>query len=198
MDKVFSVFWIHGTRNIISGETIEAAFAKYWGGGAISAVDHYAEGYDLSRYWSTSVHDWVQKTVCRKSFEDIPELTFMEVQLLLKTNSHIIVSLPDSNDTVSISFDSGNFVGIGDVVYYCVQYNESIGYDSSEDGCESFLVSKRDLFATEDIAKAIKSFLDRLKPGNAYKNSYDGSSNLETIVKKSVFLEGEIHVDSGT
>ena len=46
-DKVFTIFWISGDKEVVKGPTIKEAFVSAgYGGGAISAIDFFVEGED--------------------------------------------------------------------------------------------------------------------------------------------------------
>lgn len=60
--NVFTVYWLDGTRSVISGPTVEEAFTKHgYGGGAIHAVDFYANGDD-DQYEFIKGKGWTRKT----------------------------------------------------------------------------------------------------------------------------------------
>lgn len=59
--KYFTFYWRDGSKAIIQGVDVTAAFNSSYGRGALTALDFYTEGLDFSYYWSSSKHEWVQK-----------------------------------------------------------------------------------------------------------------------------------------
>lgn len=46
-DKTFTIFWLSGNKEVVTGPTIEEAFSRAgYGGGAIRAIDFFSEGED--------------------------------------------------------------------------------------------------------------------------------------------------------
>lgn len=48
--KTFTLFWLTGTSEIVTGNTITEAINRYYGGGAINALDFYSEGDIRTKY----------------------------------------------------------------------------------------------------------------------------------------------------
>ena len=61
----FTFYWQRGTKSILQGTSVEAAFNASYSAGAISAVDFYFNGIDHGYYWEPQKHEWVRKTDLR-------------------------------------------------------------------------------------------------------------------------------------
>lgn len=61
-EKKFTLYWRYGERQVITGETIEAAFtAAGYGAGAIHALDWYDNGETHTHFYSKNKKAWVRK-----------------------------------------------------------------------------------------------------------------------------------------
>jgi hypothetical protein len=60
--KKFTLYWLHGKKEVIEGESVESAFnAAGIGAGAIRALDFYANG-DLDEYdYNKEERTWKRK-----------------------------------------------------------------------------------------------------------------------------------------
>ena len=62
MSKKFTFYWLDGSRNVLSGDTVEGAFtAAGYGGGAIKAVDFYENGEKDDYQWDKEAKKWIRK-----------------------------------------------------------------------------------------------------------------------------------------
>lgn len=56
---VFTVYWLDGKRQLITGDSIADAFTKAgYGNGALAAVDFYANGDDKEYTWDADKRYW--------------------------------------------------------------------------------------------------------------------------------------------
>lgn len=62
VENKFTVYWIHGQREVLTGNTIEEAFTSAgYGNGALRAVDFYMPG-DCTKYvYNRAKHEWDRK-----------------------------------------------------------------------------------------------------------------------------------------
>lgn len=61
-DKQFTLYWLDGKRQVLTGEDIEHAFTYAgYGAGAIRAVDFYFEGDNHEYVWNKTKHSWDRK-----------------------------------------------------------------------------------------------------------------------------------------
>lgn len=57
----FTIYWLDGKREVVTGETIEDAFTKAgYGAGAARAIDFYANGEDTN--YERIGKEWVRTT----------------------------------------------------------------------------------------------------------------------------------------
>ena len=57
---MFTVYWLGGKRQLITGDSIADAFTKAgYGNGALAAVDFYANGDDKEYTWDADKRYWV-------------------------------------------------------------------------------------------------------------------------------------------
>lgn len=58
----FTLYWLDGTREVIKGDSIANALRDAgYGGGALRALDFYAEGVDDKYVWSAKERTWRHK-----------------------------------------------------------------------------------------------------------------------------------------
>lgn len=61
VEKVFTLFWLNGSKNIVRGEDINTAYTKAgFGAGAMPALDFYANG-ENDEYEFIKGKGWVSK-----------------------------------------------------------------------------------------------------------------------------------------
>lgn len=59
MGKIWTIYWLDGTKSNLAGQTIEAAFnLAGYGNGAIAAVDFYVEGNDSEYTYNKNTKTW--------------------------------------------------------------------------------------------------------------------------------------------
>lgn len=62
--KEFTIFWLNGTTEKVTGETIESAFAAAgYGAGATSAIDFFSgvPGVENDYVWNKDERSWNKK-----------------------------------------------------------------------------------------------------------------------------------------
>ena len=58
--KKFTLYWRDGKRQVVTGETIVQAMTRAgYGGGAVGALDFYANGDDHNYQWRPATREWV-------------------------------------------------------------------------------------------------------------------------------------------
>lgn len=58
-DQNFTLYWRTGKRDVFAGRNISDAFRRAgYGGGAIRALDFYADGDDDKYAWNTVTKEW--------------------------------------------------------------------------------------------------------------------------------------------
>lgn len=61
-DKKFTLYWLDGKRQVITGESIEQAYTQAgYGAGAVRAVDFYIEGDNHEYDWNKEKRSWDRK-----------------------------------------------------------------------------------------------------------------------------------------
>jgi hypothetical protein len=73
--KQFTLYWLDGKHQVVTGETIEQAFTTAgYGAGALKAVDFYIDGDNHEYDWNKEQRSWVRKepiiTVTPKPTDD--------------------------------------------------------------------------------------------------------------------------------
>ena len=59
--KLYTLYWRDGKRETVSGATPEQAMTLAgYGGGAVRALDFYANGDDRDYTWNAEKRDWVR------------------------------------------------------------------------------------------------------------------------------------------
>jgi hypothetical protein len=59
MENTYTVYWLDGKKEIVKGTSISDSFRKAGlGGGALRAVDFYAENSDNDYVWNKQKHNW--------------------------------------------------------------------------------------------------------------------------------------------
>ena len=72
-EKEFTLFWLTGKKELVTGENITIAVNKHYGGGAMRALDFWANGnyMDSDRYvFNKERHMWVINLNCQKDEEN--------------------------------------------------------------------------------------------------------------------------------
>ena len=67
MEKEFTLFWLTGKSEIVKGnKPNEAMMNAGYGGGAVRALDFYAEGDKRDEYvWNKERHSWISKKIAQ-------------------------------------------------------------------------------------------------------------------------------------
>jgi hypothetical protein len=60
-DKPFRLYWLTGETEVIYGPTIEQAFNRKFGGGAIRALDWYDTKVEQTQDWDPKARRWVPR-----------------------------------------------------------------------------------------------------------------------------------------
>lgn len=62
MEKKFTLYWLDGKKNTVTGFSIADAMNKAgYGAGAVRALDFYDEGNSLGSYgWNPNTRSWVR------------------------------------------------------------------------------------------------------------------------------------------
>lgn len=64
IEKLFTVYWRDGLKNLLKGETIEEAMRNGgYGAGSLGAVDFYANGHDDAYTWDHKTRTWDKKSL---------------------------------------------------------------------------------------------------------------------------------------
>lgn len=60
MEKQYTLYWRTGQREVVSGRTPEEAMTLAgYGGGAVRALDFYANGENTEYRWDGQTREWV-------------------------------------------------------------------------------------------------------------------------------------------
>ena len=60
--KEFTLFWLTGHAEVITGKDITEAVNKHYGGGAMRALDFWSHGDERDKYiWNRIAGEWQRK-----------------------------------------------------------------------------------------------------------------------------------------
>lgn len=172
-ENIYTLFWLGGKKEFITGETIEQAFtAAGYGGGAAGALDFYNKEADDSYFWDTESKKWVKRTALHIHQQDLPTFTEVELVQLFERHGTILLDFEDKDQLV-LKRDYGRF-GFGDVhphgrpfytktiKYIEVVYGEYIpeGYGEDDDR-PCYMAAGSQYFHHDDVVNAITCFVTR-------------------------------------
>lgn len=190
----FTLYWIDGKRNVIKGDTIDAAFAAAgYGGGSIAVLDFYEEGITESRWWSKSKREWIPYApfmIESENFSPSVASTAREVHAALETSHCVTIVLPNK-DQYTIAYRYGCFAGIGWVKYIEIVYGEycrgNYGDDEIDEDSDEhhFMACAGEYFDPEESEIAAIAFVNRYS--TAHKSSGYGIS-LEELKSRQMGL----------
>jgi hypothetical protein len=67
-DPKFTLYWRDGKREVVQGRTISEAFMLAgYGGGAMRALDFYANGEDHRYWWDEKGREWHNEEITPRS-----------------------------------------------------------------------------------------------------------------------------------
>lgn len=162
-DNYFTLYWIGGRREVIKGETIEAAFtAKGYGGGAIRAIDWYSDRADDTHYY-TKKDGWVCRTPVEITEENF-KANYDKARVTEVFNlSHSFAVVLPNKDKVVIEQEIGNYATVGLVKHIVIMYLEHNqgSYGGGDDpDAEHFMVCNAIYQHADKVEEAVSNFFD--------------------------------------
>ena len=177
--EYFTLYWVHGDRNVIKGQSIEDAFTRAgYGHGAVPALDWYDNGVTETHRWDKENKTWVKYNTASFMSEDFSKFTDEAKEMHLKSNlesNHSVTIIMPNKDEFTIRYNTVNFAQVGWVRYIEVAYAEYCEGSYSDD-CEEdhhFMVCQTEYFDPEDPVSAINAFIKRFN-NEPFSASHDG------------------------
>lgn len=70
--NTFTLYWRGGKRQVVTGDTIDAAFTNAgYGNGAMRALDFYASGDDTKYTYNQATHSWDAHWLTNKDLNNL-------------------------------------------------------------------------------------------------------------------------------
>lgn len=159
-NNFFTIYWLGGQRQVISGPTVEEAFSRAgYGGGSIRAVDWYEKGINEEYYWDNQRRTWVKYVPLHIHASNFNEFTKEQLRAELEKHHAIFIDY-DNQDQLLIKIDWGDFAQIGWTRYISIVYAEYFEGSYSgdpEDGDHHYMAMHAEYFAPEAIDAALEA-----------------------------------------
>ena len=189
-DKLFTLYWLDGKREVIVGKDIANAFARAgYGGGAPAALDWYDTGVTDTHAYSHAEKTWIIRPK-RVRCSDLEALTPESIALELSKALGLDFELPNKNQ-ICIDVSIGEYSAtswvkqlhgeefrtgcVRSIRVYTADYCEGPYSDDGDEECH-YLVSGSSWFDPKDIDQAIFHFQQTIK---AHVGRDRGSMSLE-------------------
>lgn len=188
----FTIYWRHGQRQVVEGETVDEAFKNAGiGAGAIAAVDWYDNGItDTHVFEAQGVWTKKKKIVFQSSeFNSMPSLeNIAQLTEQLKTAHNISVVFP-SKDVLEI-YKRWHHFNVGWTEVIVIHYGEYFDHPYSEDSEEDhhYMVTNTEYHDPEYPDRAVKAFLKRYNDG-PFNPSGCISANIQELCEKQGFVK---------
>lgn len=176
MDKnYFTLYWIDGKRQIISGPTIEQAFsAAGYGAGAVKVVDWYDNGVSETHYYDKNKKEWVKYEQLHIHAQDIKSYSEATLVEMFHRHHSIVVQF-ESKDELRLDHCLGCFAQIGWVEHLSLVYGEwqkgnyGDDYGAEHEDAHHFMASGGQYFKPTDVVKAINVLMSRVTNEHPYR-----------------------------
>jgi hypothetical protein len=186
MNKTFTLYWLDGKREFVTGPDIAQACTNAgYGNGAMTALDFYTEGANNEYNWNPTIKDWFKKGPVMVTMEDVAGLSQDELTRMLQTSTQIKCKLRNGDELFFQQSYSESAVGW--IKYLMVFYGEHVKVENNEDLDHVIDVYGPVFFNHDDYAAATTHFKERAKlamdlTSKAVKVGWvEGSKNMDEI-----------------
>lgn len=128
MNKKFTIYWLHGESSVVSGPTIEQAFASAgYGGGAVNAVDWYDNGITRTHWYDKTRKVWVPFGELRLSEWAFMEMPIEKIAMAMITLPTVVIDLDGKKDQLTVYHKLSEFAidgGSHPIDHVCVAFLE--------------------------------------------------------------------------
>ena len=161
--EFFTLYWLDGKRQVISGESIDTAFtAAGYDDGAIHAVDWYENGVTDS-YRREGKH-WVKREPIRIHEVGFPNHSVEALIAMLEKHHEVVIDY-ENKDKLIVKRSWGKYCDYGWIETIAVYFAEHCDYPYSEDSDEKehWVVTGTQYYHPNDLTGAIECFMARFK-----------------------------------
>lgn len=181
----FTIYWRHGQRQVVQGETVDQAFNSAGiGDGAIAAIDWYDNGVTDTHVFVGN-NQWVKKKPLKISFNDFnKELSPENIKDLcgkLKAFAYIEVKF-ENQDSLTIQDRYSQFAHEW-LHLIAVNFQQYVPPKDNEE--EYWMSIGTEYFDPQSPEQAIQAFLERLNK-KPFETSGHQTADLKTLLLSQV------------
>lgn len=185
----FTIYWKDGSRNVITGVTVEDAFtAAGYSAGAVSAIDWYDNGISQTHHYNTETKEWVKYEPihihANSSLFYNSEINVNDLVVILRKHRKIIVDFPNK-DILLIQHKFAQYSeGWAEIIY--IAYGEYNNDSGEEDGGYHNACGTQ-YFDPDRIVTAVTRLIERVRSETPANRNIAGSAledNLSALITK--------------
>lgn len=188
MKNYFTIYWKDGTKNIISGNSIEEAFTVAgYSAGVLKGIVGYSEGVEDTHYWDADKNEWLKYIPLHIYTSDFQTINNEQLIQFFNKRQHIIVVF-ENKDQLEIKNDWGCFAEVGWVNHISVLYAEYqqgtyAGDSDNEENEHHYMVNNTEYFKPSDVNSAVAAFIERANKGGFHISSSKDAKTIAEIAE---------------